>query len=89
MPGKFCTGAVTNNAYLLVETKAFCEGLNYRAGGTLLGRPKTDNQHAAGSEAAEAWDRGWETADAAAPLGTITPSDAPCCAVPTNVVIDT
>lgn len=88
MPGKLCTGAVTNNAYLPKETKAFSEGVYYRAGGTLLGRPVTDNPHEATSSAGVAWIAGWTVADAVAPAGTIDQADAPCVAVPTNVVVD-
>lgn len=89
MPGKLCTGATTNNAYLPEESRAFSEGIYYRAGGTLLGRPVTDNPHAATSSAGVAWIAGWTVADAVAPSGTISQSDAPCVAVPTNVVVDT
>ena len=88
MAGKMCTGAVTNNAYLPKETKAFSEGLLYRAGGTLLGRPVTDNPHAAASSAGVAWIAGWTVSDTAAPAGTVAQTSAPCVAVPTNVVVD-
>ena len=88
MPGKLCTGAVTNNSYLLKESKAFSEGVYYRAGGTLLGRPVTDNPHVATTSAGVAWIAGWTVADDVAPAGTITASNAPCVAVPTNVVVD-
>ena len=88
MPGKLCTGAATNNAYLPEESRAFSEGIYYRAGGTLLGRPSSDNPHASGSSSYTAWLAGWTVADAVAPAGTISQSDAPCVAVPTNVVVD-
>ena len=88
MPGKLCTGATTNNSYLPRESKAFSEGLYYRAGGTLLGRPVTDNPHVATSSAGVAWIAGWTVSDAVAPAGTITASNAPCVAIPTNVVTD-
>ena len=86
MAGKMCTGAVTNQSYLLKETKAFSEGLYYRAGGTLVTRPNTDNPHPVGSSASAAWLRGWTVASGAFDT-TIDPADAPCVAVPTNTII--
>ena len=88
MPGKLCTGVSTQHGYLPKESRAFSEGVYYRAGGTLLGRPASDNPHASGSSAYAAWAAGWTVADDVAPAGTITASDAPCVAVPTNVVVD-
>jgi hypothetical protein len=89
MPGKLCTGVSTQYGFLPKESKAFSEGVYYRAGGTLLGRPVTDNPHPASSSANAAWTAGWTVSDAVAPSGTITASNAPCVAVPTNVVVDT
>lgn len=89
MPGKLCTGDTTNNSFLPEESRAFSEGIYYRAGGTLLGRPSSDNPHPAGSSSGVAWELGWTVADDVAPSGTISQSDAPCVAVPTNVVVDT
>jgi len=86
MPGKLCTGAVLNNAFRTKESKAFSEGIYYRAQGTALAFPITGNPHAAGSSAADAWDRGWEVTQAAA-LGTVSQSDAPCVAVPDNTIL--
>ena len=71
MAGKMCTGAVTNNSYLPKESKAFSEGVHYRAGGTLAGRPVTDNPHVATTSAGVAWIAGWTVADDVAPAGTI------------------
>jgi len=88
MSGKFCTGAVTNNSFLPREAKAFSEGVYYRASGTLLGKPVTDNPHVATSSAGVAWIAGWTVSDDVAPAGTIDQADAPCVAVPTNVVTD-
>jgi len=85
MAGKFCTGVVTNNNFLPKESKAYCEGMQWRMQGTALQFPITDNPHLADSPAAITWGLGWIVADNAAP-GAITPSDAPCCAVP-NVVV--
>ena len=88
MPGKLCTGVSTQYGFLPKESRAFSEGVYYRAGGTLLGRPASDNPHASGSSANAAWAAGWTVADDVAPAGTITATDAPCVAVPTNVVVD-
>jgi hypothetical protein len=89
MSGKFYTGAVTNNGYRPKESKAFSEGVYYRAGGTLLGRPSASNPHASGTSCYTAWLAGWTVADAVAPSGTIAQTSAPNVAVPTNVVVDT
>ena len=88
MAGKMCTGATTNNSYLPKESRAYSEGIYYRAGGTLLGRPVTDNPHAAASDAGVAWIAGWTLADSKAPAGALVATDAPCVAVPTNTIVD-
>ena len=88
MAGKLCTGVSTQYGFLPKEAKAFSEGIYYRAGGTLLGRPSTDNPHPASSSANAAWAAGWTVADDVAPAGTIDQADAKCVAVPTNVVTD-
>ena len=85
MSGKLCSGAVTNNSYLPQESKAFSEGIYHRAQGTAVAYPVTDNPHAAASSAGVAWIAGWTVANDAAG-GTITASDAPCVAVPTNTI---
>jgi len=86
MAGKLCTGATTNNAFLPRESKAFSEGLYYRYGGTAAARPITGNPYDGdGSQLETAWDAGWTVADTASP-GAITPSDAPCVAVPAGNV---
>lgn len=84
MAGKFCTGGVDNNSgrARIRASRAFSEGLLYRAGGTAVGRPQSNNPHdGLGNDAETAWDEGWSVAHAASP-GAITPSDAPCVAVP-------
>jgi hypothetical protein len=48
------------------NSKAYCEGITYRASDSAANAPKDDNPHQVGSEAAEAWDAGWDAADAAA-----------------------
>lgn len=85
MPGKLCTGAVLNNAFRIKESKAFSEGIYFRAQGTALDFPLTGNPHAAGSSAAAAWSRGWAVANSAAP-GAISQSAAPCVAIPAGVI---
>ncbi len=83
---KPCTGALTNNSDLMKESRAFCEGLQYRAQGTAGNFPQSGNPHASGSDAANSWSNGWFTAGSAA--GTvIDPATAPCCAVPQNTII--
>ena len=77
MPGKLCTGAVTNNSYMLKESKAFSEGLYYRAGGTLAGRPASANPHVVTTSAGVAWLAGWTVPDAVATSETITATNAP------------
>ena len=85
MPGKFCTGAATNQSFLPEESKAFSEGIYHRAQGGAVAYPVTDNPHAATSSSGVAWIAGWDLAEAAATT-TITASDAPCVAVPTNTI---
>jgi len=66
MSGKLSFGSKYNNAGAgqLRECKAFGEGVQYRASGTVLSVPKTDNPHEAGSDAAIAFDLGWDLAEA-------------------------
>ena len=47
------------------EAQAFCAGLAYRAAGTQLSNPITDNPHPGDPEAGLnfAWDEGWTFAD--------------------------
>ena len=81
MPGKLCTGAPTNNvgAGRLSQSKAYCEGMAYRASGTLIAKPITDNPHASGSPDGISWDSGWTKADDASG-GNISKADLGCCA---------
>lgn len=83
MPGKMCTGAVTNQCYLLKETKAFSEGVYHRSSGTALAKPLTENPHVATSSAGVAWIAGWQVANNASP-GAIANNSAPCVAIPSN-----
>lgn len=88
MAGKMCTLTTPGNQYLPKESKACSEGVYYRAGGTLAGRPKTDNPHPVGTSAHNAWDAGWQIADDQAPSGSLSQTDAPCVAIPTNTIVD-
>ena len=90
MSGQLDFGTTFNNAGAarMSQATAFSEGIYFRAGGTLLGRPLTDNPHPVGSPDHDAWDRGWAVADDVAPSGTIDQADAPGVAIPTNVVVD-
>jgi len=78
MSGKAYSGQKDNNAGNTQNSRAFCEGLTVRTdtSGSTIG----DNPHESGSEAADAWDRGWTVGQAAAGT-TIDPADAPNCAV--------
>ena len=86
---KHCTGAKTNNSFLPKETKAFSEGIYFRAGGDALTRPVTDNPHEPESDAGVAWTAGWQLGqDAAIGIGFLVQSDMPCVAMPTNVIAE-
>jgi len=85
MSGKLCTGFKTNNSFRLRDSKAYCEGLEYRIGGTWAERPDTDNPHPIYSSAYWSWEIGWLHADGLA--GSSMPASmAPCCAVPQNII---
>ena len=90
MSGQLDFGIVLNNsgAARMSLATAFSEGIYFRAGGTLLGRPVTDNPHPAASPDGLSWIRGWTVADDVAPAGTIAQASAPGVAIPTNVVVD-
>ena len=81
MPGKLCVGQATNNsgAALLSSSKAYCEGMLYRSGGTVLERPEADNPHDDGSEDSEAWVLGWTLANTYSG-GSIPEDEYGCCA---------
>ena len=83
MAGNICTGTNSNNSGIgnLRSSMAYCEGMTYRASGTLIGKPITGNPHdGLGSEAETAWDAGWAVAEAAKG-GAITIANQGCCAV--------
>jgi len=86
MSGKLCFGASApqNNAGSgrIRTSNAFCEGINYRASGTALEKPSDDNPHVADSDAWDAWDDGWDLANAAA--GGVLGAQG-CCA-PTGTI---
>ncbi len=80
MPGQWCNGVDTDQPYV-IESRAYCEGMAYRQGGTAVQRPKTDNPFPTWDTVNRAnWDRGWDVADAAAG-GTISAANAGCCAL--------
>ena len=88
MSGSLCFGSAYNNAGKgrLRSSKAFCEGLEYRAGGTAAGRPKTDNPGQSNSDVLIAWYDGWDVAQASAG-GQIPNSEAPCCATGSRTIL--
>lgn len=87
MAGKLCFGSDYNNAGAghIRSSVAFCEGVAYRASGTALAAPKTDNPHVSGSEAADAWDAGWDAADADA--GGAFDHRATCCGAQPDIQV--
>jgi len=86
MSGKLCFGATApqNNAGAgrIRTSNAFCEGINYRASGTAVAKPAADNPHESGSDAWNAWDDGWDLANAATG-GTL---GAQGCCAPTGTI---
>jgi hypothetical protein len=63
-----CDGVSTYHQKTLKNARAYCEGVDWRMGGTAVQRPDTANpEDGVGSEAEAAWDAGY--ADAAA--GTV------------------
>jgi len=88
MSGKLCFGGVFNNAGAghLSASKAFCEGLAYRAKGTATNFPVTDNPHISGSEDNTSWAAGWLVTDSATG-GQVGKGDAPCCSIPHNTIL--
>lgn len=81
MAGQMCAGStqpIKNGE--LRNSKAFCEGMAYRASDTALNAPVTDNPHVANSDASVSWIDGWTVADDAAG-STISAADAGCCAM--------
>ncbi len=87
MSGQLDFGTTLNNAGAghIELAKAFAEGLEHRAATTAALAPLTDNPHAIGNEAHDAWDRGWQVADDASP-SAIAATAAPGVAVPSNAV---
>ena len=83
MAGKLCNGTVENSAQPFKDSKAYCEGMAYRASDTVLSVPITDNPHEADSESNASWAAGWTAANGA---GTIDASEAGCCALVGAVV---
>lgn len=82
--GKFCYGDSNKNsgAARISQSKAFCEGMGYRASDTVLSVPKTDNPYPDGSPDFVSWNLGWDKAETQAG-GAITRALASCCATAT------
>lgn len=82
MPGKLYDGRDVTTAKNGVpnNSRAFCDGALYRCGDTAANRPITDvtKFHQAGSEAATAWEAGWNLTDGYA--GSVVPInvEGPC-----------
>ena len=89
MSGKLDVGAPVNNigAARIHESSSFCDGIAFRQGGTLVGRPFADNPHPITSPDGLAWARGWIVADDASP-GALDPLLSPACAVTGLSVVD-
>jgi hypothetical protein len=71
------------------NSKAFCEGMEYRAKDFGDAAPITDNPHQTGSDAFKAWDAGWAIAQNAQG-DVIAPALVGCCGligvtIPTDV----
>jgi len=78
MPGEQFDGDDIRK-FIPKDSEAFCDGMTHRQGGTLIGRPITDNPFDNEGNAREAaWDAGWTVSDDAAG-GTIGATDAACC----------
>ncbi len=79
MPGMLCNGVPEDMPYVQ-NAWAFCEGQQYRRGGTRAERPKTNNPYDANSQpvARADWDRGWDVVDGKAG-STLTRADVGCC----------
>ncbi len=83
---KPCTGNQTGNSDLMKESRAFCEGVAYRAQGTAAAFPQTDNPHISTSDAYFTWLTGWTVANDA--VGSVVdPALVPCCAAPQNTIL--
>lgn len=82
---KPCFGTIARNSDRMKESRAFCEGIQYRAGDTGALRPISGNPHALGSDASTAWRNGWLLADGSSG-STVAPTSAPCCAVPQAII---
>ena len=86
MAGKLCQGINRTNmgAARLSGSKAYCEGMLYRQGGTLLERPEANNPHQVGSEDSEAWVLGWTLSNTYS--GGFIPKDQYGCCAPVGII---
>jgi len=85
MAGKMYTGADTNNAAAVSESRAFCEGATYRSLGTAVAFPIEDDPHLKDSPDSVAWIAGWNKVNAAAG-GAVVRGAVPNCAITTKVI---
>ena len=74
MAGKGCTGVTTNNAGNGKNARSYCEG---RQASADLGNT-SNNPHAIGSEASDAWLRGFNSYT----NGGNDPQPQDCCSIP-------
>lgn len=77
MAGDLCDGHANRNGKVK-DSKAFCEGMAYRQTDFGDVATKAANPHEAGSDAAAAWDAGWDAAEASAG-GEMPVADMGCC----------
>jgi hypothetical protein len=82
MSGKICYGESWKNsgAARTSQSKAYCEGMGYRAAGGAPGFPLIDNPYVAGSPDWVAWGAGWNVADDNTG-STMDKADSGCCQV--------
>jgi len=85
MPGKLCTGTVQNNAGAgaLSQSKAYCEGMQYRQGGTASGQTVDDNPFLLGSPDSDSWIAGWDVAEAN--VGIMPREVMGCCGINSTI----
>lgn len=81
--GQLCSGHTLKNG-LVRDSKAYCEGMAYRASGIGTDVPVTDNPHQTGSDAWAAWLAGWNAADAYSD-GVMPVNAMGCCSIPSDI----
>lgn len=88
MPGKLDVGAPVGNigAARISQSTSYCDGIEFRMGGTAIERPVTGNPHLSGSPDNTSWAIGWLEADGAAG-GALPLANGPACAIDRAQVI--